>query len=87
MSTPNVPPVQRQRKARDLARAIYLRPRDIFELYGIPTGTLWTLLIHKDATKRIPSSLIPGSRGNRGLRLVKRTDMDAWVEKHRSIAA
>lgn len=87
MSRPSVPPVQRRRSARDLSRAEYLRPRDVFELYGIPSGTLCTLCTNPDQSKRIPSSLIPGRKGNRGLRLIRRADMEAWIAKHREVAA
>ena len=78
-----VPAVQRKRTKRDLDNAAYLRPRDIFDLHGVPSSTL-----HEWCTReidRLPSSLITGRCGRRGIRLVKRQDMDAFIEKFRAI--
>jgi hypothetical protein len=80
-TSPNVPPVQRRRRARDLARAESLRPRDVFELHGIPASTLRDMCTHPDPAVRLPSLLIPGRQGRRGVRLIKRTDLNAWLEK------
>lgn len=77
-----VPPIQRKRKTRDLASAVTLRPRDVFELYGIPSSTLCRMCKHADAEKRLPSSLILGRQGRKGLRLIKRSDLDAYLAKH-----
>lgn len=79
MSTSATPPVQRRRKARDLAVAVTLRPRDIFDLYGVPSSTL-----HEWATRqtdRLPSSLIPGRKGKRGVRLIKKADFEAFMQR------
>ncbi|MFA6288072.1 MAG: hypothetical protein WC661_11870 [Opitutaceae bacterium] len=83
MSTSSsIPPVQRKRTSRDLANAVDLRPRDIFDLHGVPSSTLheWCTREHD----RLPSSLIPGRRGKRGVRLVKRKDIEAFIEKFRT---
>ena len=72
-------PVQRRRTPRDLANAVTLRPRDIFDLYGVPSSTL-----HEWATRetdRLPSSLIPGRKGKRGVRLIKKTDFEAYMQR------
>lgn len=75
------PPVQRRRKARDLAVAIDLRPRDIFDLHGIPSSTLHELCTREK--DRLPSRLIPGRGGKRGVRLVKKTDLHEFLERYR----
>lgn len=75
----DLPPVQRRRKARDLERAVWLRPRDIEEIYGIGASTLHELATHADASRRLPSSLLKARGAKRGLRLVKRADLDAYI--------
>jgi hypothetical protein len=82
----SVPPVQRRRKVRDLERAVWLRPRDIREIYGISGPTLSRLCLTKDEGKRLPSVKISTRKGeaSNGLRLVKRTDMEAYLERHKT---
>ena len=65
-----VPPKPRKKKPRDLTRALTLRPAEVFALYGIPSSTLCGLCKHADPEKRIPSRLIPGRKGRKGLRLI-----------------
>jgi len=77
----SVPAVQRRRPARDLVTALWLRPRDIFELYGIPSSTLSDLCNHADPAIRIPSVLLAGRNGRRGLRLIKQADFVTYMEK------
>ena len=80
----DLPPVQRRRTARDLERATWLRPRDVYEIYGIPSSTLHELATLEDEARRLPSSLIPGKHGRRGkggLRLVRRADMEAYIAR------
>lgn len=77
----DLPPVQRKRTTRDLERAVWLRPRDVYELYGIPASTLHEMATREDKSQRLPSSLIPGKRGTRGLRLVRRADLEAYVAR------
>lgn len=72
---------KKRRRERNLARALWLRPIDVFDEYGIPPSTLCILCKHSDPTRRIPSLLIPGRSGRRGLRLVKRTELDAYLAK------
>jgi hypothetical protein len=74
-----IPPVQRRRTARDLANAVTLRPRDVFDLHGVPSSTL-----HEWCTRdndRLPSALISARKGKRGVRLIKRTDLEAFIQK------
>jgi hypothetical protein len=78
---PSVPVPQRKRSTRDLAHAVTLRPRDIFELYGIPTSTLCRIATQEDATRRPPSRLIKGRGGRKGIRLFPRAEFEAWFAR------
>jgi hypothetical protein len=80
----DVPPVQRRRSTRDLQRAVWLRPRDIEEIYGIEGSTLSRLCTSKDEAKRLPSVKLSTRKGGgaKGVRLVKRADLDAYLERH-----
>lgn len=77
-----VPPIQRKRKPRDLAAAVMLRPRDIFELYGISQPTLWRLTREVDKADRLPATFIGARAGRKGLTLVRRVDLEAYLAKH-----
>jgi hypothetical protein len=83
----DVPPVQRRRKLRDLERAVWLRPRDIEEIYGLSASTLHELATHTDPARRLPSSFVKARGGKRGLRLVKRADLDAYLAQRMDVAA
>ncbi len=76
-----IPPVQRKRTARDLANAVTLRPRDVFDLYGVPSSTLHRWANQK--VDRLPSYLVGGKKSKRGVRLIKRTDLEAFLAKFR----
>lgn len=76
-------PVQRKRTARDLEAAVTLRPRDVFELYGIPTSTLHDYCTDPDESRRLPSYFIPGRKGKLGTRYLRREELNAWLERHR----
>lgn len=80
-AAPSVPPPQRKRTARDLANAVTLRPRDIFELYGIPASTLSDLATQPDESRRPPSRLIKGRGGRKGIRLFDHAAFKAWLER------
>ena len=67
---------------RDLRKALRLRPKDIFELYGIPDSTLCLLCKNPDKSKRPPSVKIPGRKGRRGIRLFEKTKFEAWLDEH-----
>ena len=71
-----------KRRTRDLSKAITLRPRDIFDLYGITPSVLCRIANHADSTKRLPSTLIPGRAGRKGVRLVKHDDLRAYLDQH-----
>jgi len=62
---------------RDLSKAITLRPADIQQLYGIAPTTLhdWC----KRETNPLPSILVKGRSGRKGVRLIERAKMDAWL--------
>ncbi len=72
---------RKKRRVRDLKNAVTLRPRDVYELYGIPTCTLSVLCRHPDPAKRLPSMLIPGRCGRKGLRLINHAKLTVFLEK------
>lgn len=76
-----VPPPQRRRTARDLSRAVTLRPRDVFELYGISASTIGALARHPDPARRPPSRMIKGRGGRKGMRLFNRAEFEAWLAR------
>lgn len=69
------------KKPRDLTRAAHLRARDIFELYGITASTLSTLARDPDPARRVPSRLILGRTGRKGVRLFPRAAFEAWLAR------
>ena len=69
----------KRKKSRDLSVATMLRPAEVFALYGIPTSTLCELCKHADPAKRLPSMLIPGRQGRKGLRLIDHAKLRAWL--------
>lgn len=78
-STPGAAAPVRKKKQRDLSKAEMLRPADVYALYGIPSSTLCQMCNHPDPAKRMPSMLIPGRRGRKGLRLIDHTKLRAWL--------
>lgn len=78
-AAPAAPCPQRRRSTRELTRATWLRPRDIFELYGIPQSTLCRYSHYFAPERRPPSSFIPGRGGRRGIRLYPREAFEAWI--------
>lgn len=70
----------RKRGRRDLCTALTLRPRDVYELYGIPESTLCGYLQHPDPAIRLPSILIPGRCGRRGIRLIFHEALRGWLQ-------
>jgi len=77
-------PRVKQRKHRDLAQAITLRPAEVYLLYGIPTSTTCLYCNDPDPNRRMPSLKIPGRRGRKGLRLINHEELKAWLGKWRS---
>ena len=71
----------RKKKHRDLSLALMLRPGEMFSLYGIPPSTLCELCNHPDPTRRIPSHLILGRKGRKGLRLINHAEFKAWLDR------
>jgi hypothetical protein len=78
-----VPHKPRKKKQRDLSCAITLRPAEVFALYGIPSSTLCQLCKHQEPEKRLPSHLIPGRRGRKGLRLIDHAELRAYLKRWR----
>jgi hypothetical protein len=76
----SVPPVQRRRTERQLATARDLRPRDIFELHGIPPATLGDYVTRIPEERRPLSRFIKGRGGRKGIRLFPRTAFEAWLK-------
>ncbi len=74
-------PTGRKKKSRDLTKAITLRPAEVFALYGIPSSTLCGLCKNPDPERRLPSKLIPGRMGHKGLRLIEHVVLRAWLAK------
>lgn len=71
----------RRKKNRDVLNAPMLRPADVYQLYGIPSSTLCHLCKHPDPAKRLPSLLIPGRCGRKGLRLIRHSELKAWLAR------
>ena len=61
-----------------------LRPRQVRELYGIPQSTLRVWCCELPPADRLPSMLIPGRKGNRGVRLLMVDALEEWLAKHRA---
>jgi hypothetical protein len=80
-------PGGRRRRVRDLSQAITLRPIEIYQLYGIPPSTLCDMCKHNQAARRLPSTLLPGRNGGKGLRLVNHDDLRAYLERFKEGAA
>ena len=72
----------RPKKTRDLSKAVTLRPAEVFALYGIPPATLRDWCTHKEADHKLPSALIQGRAGRKGVRLIKQADLLAYLERH-----
>lgn len=72
----------KKKRVRDLKKALWLRPIEVFEDYGIPPSTLCFLCRHEDESRRLPSRLIPGRMGRKGLRLINRAELDAYLDRY-----
>ena len=72
----------RRNRGRDLNKALWLRPKDVYALYGIPDSTLCVLCKNPDKSKRPPSVMLPGRKGHRGIRLFDKTKFEAWLDRH-----
>lgn len=73
--------VASRKRTRDLTNAVTLRPADVFTLYGVPPSTLRDWCLCGPEADRLPSRLIPGRRGRRGVRLIEKAKLDAWLNK------
>ena len=82
---PPTPDNPRQRKLRDLSKAITLRPADVYALYGIPTSTTSVLCNDPNPERRMPSLKIPGRRGRKGMRLIDHAELKIWLSKWRNL--
>lgn len=79
---PTPKPKKRRRCRRgDLAKAIFLRPVEVYELYAISPSKLHELCTDPDPTKRLPSKLIKGTGGRKGMRLIEQAVLRTWLEK------
>lgn len=67
-------------RTRDLAKAITLRPAEVQELYGISRVTLRNWCIRQD--NPLPSILIRGKSGRKGVRLIERTKLELWLKQY-----
>lgn len=77
------PRPRKNKPTRDLSQAITLRPREVYELYGVAASTLHWYLMHPDPNIRLPSIHPPGRRGSRGIILIEKSDLSAWLAKHK----
>lgn len=75
---------KRKPLARDLANAVTLRPTEVYALYGIKPSMTSSLANHPDADKRLPSILIPGRMGHRGVRLIDHAELLAYMSRWRA---
>lgn len=67
---------------RDLARAIELRPAEIFALYGISASTLGDYATKLPPERRPLSRFIRGKNGTKGVRLFPRAAFERWLQCH-----
>lgn len=72
---------KKRRRLRNLDDADMLRPAEIYMKYGIPPSTLCEMCKRNDPTTRLPSILIPGRKGHKGLRLIERTELLAYLAR------
>lgn len=75
---------RRPRKERDLSKAITLRPVEVFQLYGITQPTLHRLCTHKDSNKHLPSVLLKGRSGRKGVRLINHDELRAYLDRFKA---
>lgn len=68
-------------RPRDLTKAVTLRPRDVFDLYGIQPAMVSYMCNHEDPAKRLPSTLVPGRKGHRGMRLIDHGEFRTWLAR------
>jgi hypothetical protein len=74
----------RLRTREELDRAITLRPAEIFARYGIPATTVQRYCTTLPPENRLPSIRIGAWRGRRGVRLIEKPDLDAWLAWQKS---
>ena len=73
----------RKRKSRNLVDALTLRPREVFEVYGMPVTTVSDLCEHPDPDMRIPSYKVPGRQGRKGSRYIDHGAFKKWLGRWR----
>lgn len=80
--TPKRPRRPRTTRRRDMGRVLWLRVAEVHEVYGIGQH-----MLHHYATcdgeRRLPSVMIAGTRGRRGVRLFRRDELEQWLERWR----
>lgn len=69
----------RRRTLEQLERAETLRPADVFAKYGFPDSTLNDWCTKLPEGDRLPSIKIGAWRRRKGVRLIYRTVLDAWI--------
>jgi len=67
---------------RDLARAVELRPAEVFALYGIAPSTLGDYATKLPPERRPVSRFIRGQGGRKGVRLFPRAAFERWLACH-----
>lgn len=69
-------------KPRDLTAAEWLRPAEVRQVFGLAPSTVRQWCINPDPAKRLPSRLIQGKSGRKGVRLIKRSELEAYLDRH-----
>lgn len=68
-----------RKRTRDLSNAVWFKMGDLFQYCGAPPSTVRDWCVSLPVADRLPSKLIPGRSGRKGVRLIKKTDLDAWL--------
>lgn len=71
----------KKRRVRDLSRAVTLRPMEVYQYYGVAPSTLRDWCLELPEADRLPSRMVPGRQGRRGVRLIEKAVLDKWLER------
>lgn len=77
MITEAAHPAARKKRQRDYSRAEWLRPSDVFAIYGISTTTTWRWCV----AGHVRSVRFGGTKGRKGTRLIEKASVDAYIER------
>jgi hypothetical protein len=74
---------KRKPLVRDLTKAKALRPRDIFNLYGVHPSMTCRACKSTDPEFFLPSVMIEGRKGRQGARYIELGDFETWWAKRK----